>query len=342
MTMHHDLAIHIREFCAEIGRDPLLVQGAGGNVSWKTHDTLWIKASGTWLSDALNQDIFVPVDLLHLQNAIDQQDYSAVPKVGESVKLRPSIETMLHALMPNKVVVHLHAVEILAHLVCEDAVDVLQRQLPKQINWAIVPYYKPGAQLARAVHQSVSTCPDADVIFLQNHGVVFGGSTLTEIQQLMRDVLNALNVSWRYEPYMFTSKTSEVMNLHAYGYQLSTIEHFHSLACDSQLLAVIQRAWAMYPDHVVFLGPIAVVTSIQDVSKYHELLTTQPPPYLFVLEHGTFVHHTASKAHHEQLQCYFDIILRLEPHRKIVTLTQSQIEELLNWDAEKYRQQMRK
>ena len=44
--------------------NPLLVQGAGGNVSWKEEDTLWVKASGTWLSDASAEDIFLPTVIL--------------------------------------------------------------------------------------------------------------------------------------------------------------------------------------------------------------------------------------------------------------------------------------
>jgi rhamnose utilization protein RhaD (predicted bifunctional aldolase and dehydrogenase) len=46
------LQASVINYCSTIGRDPLLVQGAGGNVSWKEGNTLWIKASGTWLADA--------------------------------------------------------------------------------------------------------------------------------------------------------------------------------------------------------------------------------------------------------------------------------------------------
>jgi hypothetical protein len=48
---------------ARVGRNMLLVQGAGGNSSIKDGDVLWVKASGTWLADADAKDIFVPVSL---------------------------------------------------------------------------------------------------------------------------------------------------------------------------------------------------------------------------------------------------------------------------------------
>ena len=53
----------LNKFCYKIGQDPLLVQGAGGNVSIKNDGILLVKASGTSLSQALDKNIFVQVDL---------------------------------------------------------------------------------------------------------------------------------------------------------------------------------------------------------------------------------------------------------------------------------------
>jgi len=55
---HSALARSVKEFCGRIGKDRLLVQGAGGNVSWKDGNTLWIKASGKWLAHAETEEIF--------------------------------------------------------------------------------------------------------------------------------------------------------------------------------------------------------------------------------------------------------------------------------------------
>ena len=43
----------LRTLSAKLGSDPLLVQAAGGNTSLKRDGIMWIKASGTWLRDAL-------------------------------------------------------------------------------------------------------------------------------------------------------------------------------------------------------------------------------------------------------------------------------------------------
>ena len=50
-------------FSARLGRDPEQVQAAGGNTSLKADGLLWVKASGLWLADALDRDLFVPVAL---------------------------------------------------------------------------------------------------------------------------------------------------------------------------------------------------------------------------------------------------------------------------------------
>ena len=54
----------------EIGRDFNLIQGAGGNTSYKEGDSIFIKASGYKLRDSLDKDIFVEVNLKKLTKRI--------------------------------------------------------------------------------------------------------------------------------------------------------------------------------------------------------------------------------------------------------------------------------
>jgi len=55
-----NLELHeLNNLSARIGRQPLLVQGAGGNTSLKDNNILWVKASGKWLAEAGNENIFV-------------------------------------------------------------------------------------------------------------------------------------------------------------------------------------------------------------------------------------------------------------------------------------------
>jgi rhamnose utilization protein RhaD (predicted bifunctional aldolase and dehydrogenase) len=196
MTVANSLRESVTDFSAMIGADSMLVQGAGGNVSWKDDDTLWVKASGTWLANAKDKDIFVPVDLHGLQKEIKAGNFAAVPKVRGESKLRPSIETLLHALMPHRVVVHVHAIEALAYLVRENAVNEINEKLGTNNHLAIVNYQKPGEALARAVGDILALSPDVQILLLKNHGVVIGGNDITEIETQLNWLLSKLNTNY--------------------------------------------------------------------------------------------------------------------------------------------------
>ncbi|MFM8842880.1 MAG: hypothetical protein ACKOFJ_01455, partial [Actinomycetota bacterium] len=51
------------EVSEKIGVSKDLVQGPGGNTSWKKNDVMWVKASGTRLSNAKEIEIFCKVNV---------------------------------------------------------------------------------------------------------------------------------------------------------------------------------------------------------------------------------------------------------------------------------------
>tara|TARA_A100001015_G_scaffold313580_1_gene421125 strand:- start:390 stop:572 length:183 start_codon:yes stop_codon:yes gene_type:complete len=53
-------------------------------------------------------------------------------------------------------------------------------------------------------------------------------------------------------------------------------------------------------------------------------------------------HVNATDAQKEQLSCYYDVISNIDPNQKLKTLSKNEIGELLNWDAEIYRQELSK
>ena len=186
MAINHQT---ISQMCTDLGTNPLLVQGAGGNVSWKEDETLWIKGSGTWLANANDEDIFVPVNLKHLQEALAKQAFDVKPELIGAHTLRPSIETVLHAFMPNRVVVHLHAINALSHLVLQDCRGSIQQICQKlSIKAAFVGYHKPGPELAQGIYKALQSVPEANVIFLQNHGIVIGADSIEGIYSVLNKI----------------------------------------------------------------------------------------------------------------------------------------------------------
>lgn len=326
------LRSEIEAFCAVAGTDPLLVQGAGGNVSWKDGDTLWIKASGTWLADAADKDIFVPVDLMQLRRDLADEHFDAKPIVLAGATLRPSIETVLHALMPQPVVVHLHAIEVLAHLVRGDCERDLAEKLPPTLHWAVVPYRKPGAELAKAVHEAV-TEPGIEVVFLQNHGVVIGAENTAQVASVLDQLITKLVTP----PVAATGVPAPVEDCHFDGVAYLPVAdvEVQRLATDQGLFERLATQWALYPDHVVFLGAqahlydSAAAADTNAAQDNHQLI--------FVKGLGVFAQAGFNISQLAQLRCYFDVLVRQREGDDVRALTLDEIGALLNWDSERYR-----
>jgi rhamnose utilization protein RhaD (predicted bifunctional aldolase and dehydrogenase) len=53
----------LNALATQLGRDPLVVQGPGGNISLKRDGVMWVKASGTWMMETMSRSILIPVGL---------------------------------------------------------------------------------------------------------------------------------------------------------------------------------------------------------------------------------------------------------------------------------------
>jgi rhamnose utilization protein RhaD (predicted bifunctional aldolase and dehydrogenase) len=326
----HTIADEVKAYCAAMGTDPLLVQGGGGNVSWKDDNVLWVKASGAWLADALDKDIFVPVDLAHLRRAVAAGDFGATPPIIGPSTLRPSIETMLHALLPHKVVVHIHAVEILAHLVRVNPLVGIQRLIPDTVKWGFVDYFKPGAELAGAVSACINEHLDANVLFLRNHGIIVGGESTPEIRRIIETLTKAFATTISEHSY-----PEEPQRIDGYVYYPDNAGH--QLAKNHQYFDCLKTKWALYPDHVVFLGPHPYAyTSINEFNSVRRSFP-ELPELVFIRGEGVYILPHFSKAKAAQLLCYFEVIRRQESLAQLSPLADEQVSALIHWEAEEYR-----
>ena len=305
-------------YSARIGREPALVQAAGGNVSFKHDGVLWIKASGTWLARAESDDIMVPVDQAAILAALDgdeAEDTSRFLMRGcDGSGLRPSIETSLHSVLPHRVVVHVHCVETIAWAVGADAEAALALPLAG-LAWRYVSYIRPGLPLARAMHKHAVV--GTNIVVLGNHGLVVGGDTTAEAAGLVAEVQRRLARPVR------PALAQPVSRAQYDGYVLAADPITHSIALDPRRFAVARRG-SFYPDHVIFLGPA---------------INERPgAPMLVQRGEGVFLRADASPAVAAMARCLADVTGRLDPGDRLMTLTPQHEAELLGWDAEKYRQ----
>lgn len=334
--VNSSLAAQVIEFCAQIGTDALLVQGPGGNVSWKEEGVLWIKASGKWLADAKSSEIFVPVSLSPLQNALAKSDFTIVPAAMSGSQLRPSIETLLHVLMPHKIVVHLHPVEMLSHLVRSNQEEAIAKYIGQEVNWIYVDYAKPGAELAQAVSRQLVNATATEVIFLGNHGVLIGGEDIKEISLTLNRLTSALKTDTAPYSALHAAQSSEVSPALT-SYQACTDLQLNQLALDERLAKRLRTSWALYPDHVVFLGAEPVILDAYTQLGDLEHVSLTKPPFIFVIGHGVYESNDVTLAQKSQLRCYYDVVIRQPTDGALTTLSQKQVFELVSWESEKHR-----
>ena len=332
----------LRELSATLGTDRLRTQGAGGNTSIKRDGILWIKASGTWLSDALARDIMTPVRLDPLLKAIaggDPRAATAVDFVDSSLNpagLRPSIETSVHAIIPAPVVVHIHCVHTIALAIRRDGEGIARERLRGLANVACVfaPYRKPGLPLALAIRERLTK--SANVFVLANHGLIVAGETVEEVADRIARVCDAFAAPAREAPAADLERLSSLVE--GTGYRLPHDSAAHALALDPKSLAIASRG-SLYPDHVVFLGPGLAKGTVVN-GRLEAPRSDPPPPMLALPGVGVALHRSASKNAEAMALCLADVAARMPEEAGLRVLTSAEERELMNWEAESYRQSL--
>jgi rhamnose utilization protein RhaD (predicted bifunctional aldolase and dehydrogenase) len=330
------------QLSADIGLDRYLVQGAGGNTSLKENNMMHIKASGKWLANAKKEDIFVLVDSRKVQQNIKgiKDDPLKGALIGKT-NLRPSIETTLHALMPHNVVVHTHPVQLLNWLVLEDGQKRLTKVL-KDVNWAWVPYARPGVELTYEVQKAMYN-RHVDVILLGNHGLVVGGENCSVVSSLMDRVLNRCKTSSRGAHSKYDHAIEELAGI--LKMRLPRHNQIHSLALDHISYKYCNnKNGILYPDQAVFLGSKMPCydgeMNKEGVASYLE--ENGSMPFIILKGRGVLVSLDAKIDVDEMLLCHSEILRRIGDNETLSYLTEREVGRLLNWDLEKYRQTMDK
>lgn len=331
----------LRELSAALGADPLRTQGAGGNTSIKRSGVMWIKASGTWLADAVAQDIMTPVRLDPLReaiadgdpraaNAMDFMDSSANPN-----GLRPSIETSVHAIIPEPIVVHIHCVNTIALAVRDDGESLARERLNSHADVALafVPYRKPGLPLAHAIAERLTK--DTNVLVLANHGLVVAADTVEEVADRINCVCEALSAPARSARQADLERLASIVE--GTDYRLPQDPTTHAVAIDPKSLA-IARLGSLYPDHVVFLGPGLLEGAVDRHSLRLPSESRRPPLMVALQGLGVVLHRSISKNAEAMARCLADVAARIPEDASIRVLTSAQEQDLMNWEAETYRQ----
>ena len=183
-----------------LGRDPSLVLRGGGNTSVKIRernllgeeeDILYVKGSG-WDLETIEAPGFAPVRMAHLLKlarlealADPQMVNELATQVTRASAPAPSVEAILHAILPYPYVDHTHADALLAITNTRDG-ERRARDI-YGTDTVIVPYVMPGFDLARhCAHQFAAEAgPGTIGMVLMNHGIFSFGATARESYERM-------------------------------------------------------------------------------------------------------------------------------------------------------------
>ena len=312
-----------------IGKNTSLVQGAGGNTSYKDfdNDILWVKASGMWLANSDEENIFAALRLTDANRFIGQKK----PKLIESTvireinQLKPSIETSLHIIMPHQFVAHTHSVSALAWMIKKSVLPKLDILL-EGIHWKYIPYATPGYELTQKVLACCNTLPE--VLLLENHGIVTGADTVEEMFSLIDRLESVLFLTDRKTPAPDIEALKNISR--ESDYTVPEFPSIHSLATDLLCYELCCKG-NIFPDQTVFLGP--AIIPLESVGN----LQCCNCNLVLVKDKGVLIHKRTSKSGHYVAKCLSDVLRRINEKDVVRYLSQASNIELIDCDAEVYR-----
>ena len=201
------------EFSNRYGKKDGFVLAGGGNTSAKEGEYLFVKGSGTSLA-TITEKGFVRMDRAKL-DAVWEKTYSADTAEREAEVLadlmaaradcdckRPSVETLLHNLFPQKYVLHVHPAKVNGITCSVNGKATVGKLFPDAV-W--VDECEPGYILASNCRKNLADAKtkngkDADVVFLQNHGIFFAADDENALDSLVDGVMAKIDAELKIQP----------------------------------------------------------------------------------------------------------------------------------------------
>jgi rhamnose utilization protein RhaD (predicted bifunctional aldolase and dehydrogenase)/NAD(P)-dependent dehydrogenase (short-subunit alcohol dehydrogenase family) len=181
-----------------LGQDPKLVLHGGGNTSVKTRvtdlngdetDVLCVKGSGwdmgTIEPPGLPAVRLDPLKKLRSRAALTDEDMVRLQRANliDPAAPNPSVETLLHAFLPHKLVDHTHSTAVLS-LTDQPQGDALCAEV-YGTRMGYLPYIMPGFALAKAAAEAFERDPKVEGLILHRHGIFTFGADARESYERM-------------------------------------------------------------------------------------------------------------------------------------------------------------
>ena len=283
-----------------LGQDKSLVLHGGGNTSVKRavknifgeeEQILYVKGSG-WDLETIEEAGFSPVPLEYLKKLAQLPELSDPEMVNQLVTHQtrasapvPSVEAILHAILPYPYVDHTHADALISITNTVDGEARIRQIYGDDV--VVIPYVMPGFELARVCAErfAAEAGPNTRGMVLLNHGIFsFGQSAQESYERMISLVGRAEEYLKKHHAWEFTpsvervAKGAEVMHgLAKLRFDVSKAAGFPVIlarqANDRTLsfarrpdIAMIAQQGPATPDHVIRTKRLPMIG--RDVEAY--------------------------------------------------------------------------
>ncbi len=341
------------------------VLAGGGNSSYKDNDVLIVKASGFQLSDITAYG-FVKL-CRHKLSTMWSKAYDKDTNIREREILldlmdarlsgetnRPSVETQLHDLFPFRFVLHLHPNRVNAMTCGKEGKTWLSSHFPKTAVW--VESTNPGYTLAmkckeRLENHKINYGFFPKLLLLENHGVFFAADSITEIDELVQTLMQAINEDIKteidltkttldnitYEKHLLAVKSLDKSKHIVFEKNRAIDDIIH----DPGMFDDVRISFT--PDHVVYCRHKPLLTSIDNLNTdYQEYIEENGfQPRIILLDgSGMFAIGDNEKQAKNAGILFMDQI-KIAFYSKYFggpkPMTEDDINFILNWEVENYR-----
>jgi len=355
------------------GADHDYVLAGGGNTSWKSDEVMIVKASGTELGK-IDEDGFVILYMDKLKTIRttkypdnrEEREERALEDLMNSRLTgqngRPSVESLLHAIIPDKYVVHTHPALVNGLTCSADGQKTADKLFPDNCIW--IPLVDPGYILAKTIDEEMSVWKAdhegllPDYIFLANHGVFLWGADSNEVDRkyeflftTLKNVCsntNAVDIDLEESVSIgLLEKIGELAGKNGHA-EFTTGKEIRSVLESRETITNLQES--LSPDHIVYMGHTPLVCdnlsedkllkSIEKDYKYFSNRWRKEPKSVLVLGKGFISMGNSKKGSETARQLMLDAI-------RVIRISASfggpkfmpveKVQFINTWEVEKYR-----
>lgn len=305
-----------------LGQEPSLVQHGGGNTSVKAarvnlfgekEEILYVKGSG-WDLATIEPQGFAPVkmDVLRRMARLEKLSDSDMVREQKAAMINPSapnpsVEAIMHAIIPFKFVDHTHSDSVVAMTNTPDGETNAREVYGDKVLY--IPYTMPGFILARKIFEATQDLiwEKCEGIVLLNHGIfTFANDAKTSYENMIRLVTKAEEfLAKRRADEVRTAQPTQTPSVT----ELATLRRHLGTTLGAPVLmrlnqtpeavgfanwdkaATVTGAGTITPDHVIYIKPFPMMidtdikTSLKNFTDdYHAYFASNELPGLKELD----------------------------------------------------------